>query len=84
MCLDKAIEFDSSIRVRAVILERGIRGHEGVLTTNVQRIVNSPVNFPHLASRVEETLQSVRQDELRTESDSSSLDRFGDSVDDVW
>ena len=57
-----------------------IEWNKCVRSTQIQRVVNSPVNFPYFARRVIQALQSVTQKYARSQRDTHSFDSFHDST----
>ena len=59
--LKNIVELISSIRVLCVVGNPWISSHQGILTSNVESIVDLPVNIPDLPGWMIETLEDVLQ-----------------------
>ena len=60
-----------------------VEGHERVSGTQVERVIDTPIHFPHLARRMEETLQDVAQQHPRTQRHAHRFDGVHDRADDM-
>lgn len=60
--------------VIGVVLELWLEGHETVLATDIDHVVDPPKNLPHSASRVPQTLQGVQQDDASSYAAANAFD----------
>lgn len=57
-----------------------IEWNKRVRGTQIQRVVNSPVDLPYFARRVIQALQSITEKDARSQRDAHSFDSFHDST----
>ena len=70
----KQFQFLPRIGVHGVVLEVWIKADQGILGSNIQVVVDLPVNLPHPPCWMEETLNDVGQDKPRSQRHSTSID----------
>lgn len=65
------------------VLDLGIGGDERILSTDIQRVVNLPVDVAYLASRMKQALESVEEQAHGPNAHAHALDRRHERLNDV-
>lgn len=66
------------------VLQIGVEGSQSVLTSDIDHVVDLPVDVANSSGRVEQTLHGVKEKIAGTEGHSHRLHCLHDGVDNVW
>lgn len=61
VCLEQDVQLIATVYVVSHIGNPGVAGHQCVLGSNVQVVIDLPVHVTHFPSWVEETLKNILQ-----------------------
>ena len=81
--LDDIVQFVSLVVISVIVFNARVIRYQAVLGSNVECVVDLPIYFTDLASRMEQTLKDVLEYSRRTECHSQTFNGIHDGVDNV-